>query len=306
MPTLYYQVLPLEANLRAYPKLVARTILTQLKQGQLVEGLLALPKQPVGWVRVRAEMQGISVEGYVKAFLLAKAASPTAPDLLVVFPLLPEAHLRTTVAVRITNPDLRAYSLTDPGQPRRVATDAAERVAELAAIIAYLRVDGTARYKRTPSATFCNIYAHDYCHLAGAYLPRVWWRAKALAQLVQGQKPIVRYGTTVEEYNANSLYNWLEDFGSDFGWRRTISLTEMQHAANQGEVAIICAQRINLNASGHIAAVVPEKGLHHAVWQGPRVTRPLQSQAGATNFRYGGSTWWTGRQFRRFGFWIHA
>ncbi|MBD2770152.1 hypothetical protein IC235_19875 [Hymenobacter sp. BT664] len=305
MPTLY-QVLPLEANVRAQPKLAPRNIIAQLKQGQLVEELPALPNQPAGWRRVRASVQGAAVEGYLKAFLLAKSAAPPVPDPPVALPSLPEAHLSTKAAVRITNPDLRAFSLNDPAQPRRVGTSVEARVRELAAIIAYLRVEAAARYQRTASATFCNIYAHDYCHLADVYLPRVWWRAKALTQLVQGQRLPASYGTTVEEYNVNSLYNWLEEFGTDFGWRRTTSLTELQQAANLGQVGIICAQRTNLNAPGHIVAVVPETESHKASRQGGQVSVPLQSQAGAINFRYGGRGWWTGAQFRRFGFWIHA
>jgi hypothetical protein len=110
----------------------------------------------------------------------------------------------------------------------------------------------------------------------------------------------------VEEYNVNALFNWLEEFGSDFGWRRTTSLTELQQAANLGQVCLIAAQRTNLNAPGHIVAVAPETDPHRATRKGSDVTVPLQSQAGAANFRYGGRVWWTGAQFRRFGFWIHA
>jgi hypothetical protein len=43
------------------------------------------------------------------------------------------------------------------------------------------------RYKPIPNATFCNIYAHDYCHLAGVYLPRVWWSAAAIEKLARAK-----------------------------------------------------------------------------------------------------------------------
>jgi len=299
-----YQVIPLEANLRSEPQLDSKNILTQLKQGQQVQELPPLPKQPTAWCHVRADVQSTVVEGFVKASLLKKAANMIVPP--AILPPLPEAYLTAKVAVSITNPDLRAYALNDPQQPRRTGTVSATRVQQLAAIITYLRVESAIRYKRTSTATFCNIYAHDYCHLAGVYLPRVWWRAKALTQLVQGLKPAVQYGVTVEEYNVTALFNWLEEFGPDFGWRRTLSVEELQQAANLGLVAIIAAQRNNLNAPGHIVAVVPETAQHKATRKAGVVTVPLQSQAGATNFRYGGRTWWTGTQFRRFGFWIHA
>jgi hypothetical protein len=85
-----------------------------------------------------------------------------------------------------------------------------------------------------------------------------------------------------------------------------VSVDELQQAANLGQVCIIAAQRTNLNAPGHIVAVVPETAQHTASHTDSRVSVPLQSQAGATNFRYGGRIWWLGTQFRRFGFWIHA
>ena len=302
----YYQVVPLELNLRAQPRL-AKNILAQLKQGQAVRGLPARAGQPAGWLRVRAELQGTPVEGFVKAFLLKKTAAPPVVSPPPVLPTLPEAHLSTTQPVRLTNPDRRAYSLNDPAQPGRTGLSNADKAQDLARIIAYLRVDTARRYRRTASATFCNLYAHDYCHLAGAYLPRVWWRAKALTQLVQGQLIAARYGTTVVEYNVNALFNWLEEFGPDFGWRRTVSLDEVQQAANLGQVGIIAAQRTHLNAPGHIVAVVPETEAHRATRRSGQVSTPLQSQAGSTNFRYGGrGQWWLGSQFRRFGFWVHA
>ena len=68
--------------------------------------------------------------------------------------------------------------------------------------------------------TWCNIYATDYCYLAGLYLPRVWWTAKALAAIVQGNTPPVAYDQTVRETRADDLYQWLLDSGAQFGWRR--------------------------------------------------------------------------------------
>ncbi|WP_188559691.1 hypothetical protein [Hymenobacter glacieicola] len=176
---------------------------------------------------------------------------------------------------------------------------------QLTRILEFLDVEHSVRYRPGKGLTYCNIYAHDYCHLAGAYLPRVWWRPTALAQLLAGTPVSAQYGTTVVELNANSLYNWLEECGSIFGWRRTFSTTELQAGANAGQVALICGQRTELNQPGHICAVVPELPRYPAARHGTEVTIPLQSQAGARNFRYGGYAWWKGRQFARFGFWLH-
>lgn len=183
--------------------------------------------------------------------------------------------------------------------------NAADRAAGLAAIVEWLAVDDPQhlRYQRQGSTTFCNIYAHDYCYLAGAYLPRVWWSGPALLRLAQGETLESRYGTTVSELNANSLFDWLGTFGPSFGWRRVFEPAEIQHAANQGRVCLLCAQRTQLNRSGHISAVVPETEEQRALGIA-QVSTPLQSQAGWTNFRYGTARWWLDPKFRDSGFWV--
>ena len=199
----------------------------------------------------------------------------------------------------------RAYPLGEADRPKRVAST----TAELEAIIRYLDVERSARYQPTPTNTFCNIYACDYCYLTGAYLPRVWWTDAALQSLRADQKVEPKYGVTVGELNANSLYVWLRDFGPSFGWRPRASVDELQDAANQGQVAVICARNKLLSASGHIAAVVPESApAPVAERTGNYVQLPLQSQAGRRNFCFscGHGRWWEGAQFQAFGFWTHA
>lgn len=99
------------------------------------------------------------------------------------------------------------------------------------------------------------------------------------------------YDKTVSELNANSLHNWFSEYGDEFDWRQTFDLTELQESANSGSVCIMSARRKDLNKSGHICAVVPETDHHKAVRKSGNVTTPVQSQAGATNFRYGGKRW---------------
>ncbi len=105
----------------------------------------------------------------------------------------------------------------------------------------------------------------------------------------------------------NSLYNWLVESSAAFGWARTFNIDDVQANANAGAVCLICAQRTDLNRSGHITAVVPETELHQAKRDNGRVTVPLESQAGASNYNYVTKLipWWTAAQFRRFGFWVH-
>ncbi len=204
----------------------------------------------------------------------------------------------------------RAFPLGEPGRPRRTSDDAGERVTQLRAIIDYLdsASPGHLRYKPRGSTTFCNIYAYDLCTLAGAYLPRVWWTDAAIMRMARGETVPVRYGETVRELNANALHDWLEDHGPAFGWVREIDLTTLQAAANAGEVCLIVAKRRDLNQSGHITAVVPE----HEDFVARRdaaggVIRPVESQAGVSNFRYAVNdrAWWLNSRFQSSAFWRH-
>jgi hypothetical protein len=161
---------------------------------------------------------------------------------------------------------------------------------------------------RTPKATFCNIYACDYCYLSGVYLPRVWWTAAALVRIGAGEAVPVRYGETVLELNANGLYDWLKKFGAGFGWHQVDTEDAVQLAVNEGGVAVICARRKVASAPGHIAVVVAERVPQHAAERAGGVVKlPLQSQAGARNFCYGCglSKWWAGAQFQAYGFFVH-
>ena len=199
----------------------------------------------------------------------------------------------------------RAYPLGELDRPARTAGTPDE----LTRIVRYLNVEVSARYTRTPVTTFCNIYACDYCYLAGVYLPRVWWMDRALVDIAAGHAVPVKYAETVAELNANSLYSWLRDFGPSFGWIRATSLDQLQEAANAGQVSLICGQRKQLDKPGHIAAVVPESVAPQvAERNGTQIRLPLQSQAGGHNFCFScvPGRWWEGAQFQAFGFWIHS
>lgn len=181
---------------------------------------------------------------------------------------------------------------------------------QLAEIIRWLQVDQSRRYRPKDGTTYCNIYACDYCYLAGVYLPRVWWTPSALIALTSGESVAPKYNATISELNANSLYEWLTQFGAQFGWRRIFDLNRLQDSVNKGQVGLICAQKKDPNRAGHIAVVVPESAAYKAVRTGDRarIKRPLQSQAGRQNFQYGTGArrWWNGDSFGAFGFWVEG
>lgn len=270
-----------------------------------------------GFMEVEASLSGALLRGFVSEALLKPA--PRATPIPVE---APAAEPPKTGIIAVTMPrrpgtvtkrvDLAgAHSLNEPGQPGRKGVTPQDLVEELTKIVDWLAVDdpGHKRYQPRSGLTFCNIYAHDYCHLAGVFLPRVWWTQRAVTDLALGKtvEPLIE--NTITEVRANNLFRWLREFGADFGWRQTGTPNKLQDASNQGAVALIIARRKQDGRSGHVTMVVPETGGHLARRNvAGEVTAPLQSQAGAVNFRFGTgkANWWLGDQFAESAFWIHG
>ena len=165
------------------------------------------------------------------------------------------------------------------------------------------------RWRPKSGVPYCNIYAYDLCYLAGVYLPRVRWRPGAIDAIPGSEAVEPKYGNTVSELNGNALYDWFDDYSPSYGWARETNPSALQAATNQGHVGIIVAKRTNTNASGHIAAMVPEHGNFKAQRNASdQVQRPLQCQAGRKNYKFssGSSAWWTGSQFADFSLWRQA
>jgi hypothetical protein len=288
-------------NLRSEPRVAPATRIATLPQGHPVE---KIGDGPEGWWHVRTTLNGADLQGFVAhRFLAHRADAVPSPARGIA-----EVHLREgRPDVTRASTSGRAFPLGEPRAPRRTAASPRKRVEQAHAIVEYLDVERSARYRAGSGQTYCNIYAYDYCYLAGVYLPRVWWTAPALADLAAGRPVAVRYDQTVREMNANGLHDWLGDFGHTFGWRRVGHADDLQDGANAGSVSVICAQRRDLNRSGHICLVVPERPPDEARRSGDSVLLPLQSQAGTRNFCYscGTSRWWAADQFRAFSFWVH-
>lgn len=306
-------------RLRSEPKIdkdnPTANVIARLPDGHIVQAVN--DKQVNGFREVETSLLGAHFRGFASAEFLKPAAGveevpvlqpapapPTSGIVAVSAPIKPGVvSKRTGIAT--------ALSLNEPDPPGRKGTTPDELRAELAKIIDYLAVDKPAhvRYQPTSVATFCNIYAHDYCNLAGVYLPRVWWSAASIEKLARGETVILRVASTVDEQRANDLFRWLRDFGMRFGWRQTGDLTKMQQEVNQGAIGVIVARRRLEGKSGHIAVVVPETADQTAKRNAAgQVTHPLQSQAGRKNFRRGpgGTNWWKGDQFAESAFWIHS
>lgn len=287
--------------LRSAPIVKESTKVTVLPMGHLVTKVAESPT--LGWWEVATTMNDAPLIGFVNSIYLMSANTFVPP---VAVSNISAVHLSTNGPVVRSSAGQRAFPLNEVGRKTRNGSATAQvKASELTAIVDWLDVENQARYEPTSSNTFCNIYAYDYCYLSGVYLPRVWWTQSALDKLSRGTLVSPIYGQTVNELNANSLFDWLKEFGAMFGWRRTFDINEMQKAANDGMVVIICAQNKLLNRSGHICSVVPETQLNVANHNGVSVMSPLQSQSGRVNQKYFTRNWWTSSTFREFAFWIN-
>jgi hypothetical protein len=292
-------------------------VLARLPDGHFVYHLSGKNTEP--FLEVETSLNGAYFRGFAASKFLCEVKKALPVDAIVPVPDVVEPTSgivavymprKAGTVTRRTAP-AGAHSLNESGQPGRSGETAPERRAELAAIIDWLAVDQPSheRYQPVRGATFCNIYTHDYCFLAGVYLPRVWWMPGAIERLAQGETVEPLYETTIDEQRANDLFRWFRDFGLRFGWRQTSTLTKLQEAANLGGIGIIVARRKIDGKSGHIVAVVPETAAHKAKRDNDgNVIGALQSQAGSVNFRYRAGTveWWKGEQFADSAFWIHA
>ena len=290
-------------------------VIARLPDGHVVQAVTGAEVN--GFLEVETSLQGAHYHGFAAAEYLKKTSATdsvpvptpaqTPPETGIIAVYAPRRPGSVTKRTEIAD----AFSLNELQQPGRQATTPEALCAEIAAITEWLGVDDPAhlRYLSRNKSTFCNIYAHDFCHLAGVYLPRVWWSQRSIERLATGETVTPLLGNTIDEQRANDLFRWLRDFGLRFGWRQTGTLTKLQLEVNQGAVGLIVARRKEDGSPGHIVAVVPEK----EGWLAKRdssgeVIAPLQSQAGSNNFRYGTGrlNWWMAEQFAESAFWLHA
>jgi len=297
-----YIVTATSLNMRSTPKVTGSNRITVLPQGQEVK---KIDDTNNPWWLIRTSLLGDKLEGYVNSRYLVKDSEFDEP---VKSNSITAIHLTENKTSITRNRDGgRAYPLGESNRPIRTATDTKDKIEQLKEIINWINVDLSIRYFRKGSTTYCNIYAYDYCYLSGVYIPRVWWTQKSIIELSKGKEVPVLYGDTVTELNANSLHNWLADFGADFGWMRIFSVDEAQLAANNGKVVVVCAKRVTTNRPGHICAIVSETDSFNAKCKSDgSISAPLQSQAGSNNYKYKAvNQWWTSSRFQSFGIWVH-
>lgn len=118
-------------------------------------------------------------------------------------------------------------------------------------VIDQFDVENNERYrvnKQGIGDTYCNIFTWDVTRAMGAEVPHFIETATG--------KPASSGGEGVTELNANSVNDWLNKHGSNYGWTK-VSAEEAQYYANNGMPAITSWK--NSNGHGHLQVVSPSK-----------------------------------------------
>ena len=157
--------------------------------------------------------------------------------------------------------------------------------------------------------TYCNVYSCDYCHFSKVYLPAVWWVDESIKKIMDGEEIEAILEETVELIYSSAIHDWFSEWGPSFGWKKIISLDEIQNKVNtKGGIGIICAKRREVGLSGHIVPIVPETDEHKAYRENGVVVYPLQSQAGKLNYNYFSeirANWWEDEKYSSYVFYYH-
>lgn len=191
-------------NLRSKPSVNASSRIASLPQDTQVEQLGEA--EVAGWVMIRVMLNAVLREGFVAARYLAplpRGAQAFAIETSVLDAItLPPARMAAGKrAITRTDDGGRLYPLEETGRPKVTGSTPENRSRQLLDIVAWLDCENPdhKRYQAKGGATFANTYVCDYCNLAGAYLPQVWWTADALARIAQEEKVDVAFGRTVRE-----------------------------------------------------------------------------------------------------------
>ena len=199
------------------------------------------------------------------------------------------------------------------GGTRDATGDEASRVGDTNRIVDTLKAGSSKRYKPKRDLTYCNVFAHDFAWLMGAFVPRVWWTADAVKTYEKtGEFPEPVYGKNVVEMTANGIHDWFVTWGHRYGWSKVggvdpSALTAGQSLANAGRVVIVVGDT-GKSTPGHITAMVPETETSKAKRNDEgQVTAAHQSQAGANPVTRGASDWYDAAKYKGGkATWVHS
>ncbi|MFH6996608.1 hypothetical protein ACHRVZ_01680 [Flavobacterium sp. FlaQc-57] len=244
------------------------------------------------------------MEKYIESVTSLPLINNTIPNSLITkADLLPDPESQLDSMERKENP------IADFSIPFRDLTNSASKKESIARLIDKLDVETNIRYQRTVEDTYCNVYSYDYCYFSKVYLPTVWWTPQALEKILKGQEVEAVFEQTVDRIYSSALTDWFVEWGPSFGWKRMLSVDDIQNEVNNnGGIGIICAKRREKGLSGHIVPVVPETDENKAYRENGIVVYPLQSQAGKVNYNYFSEVrkdWWNDELYSSHVFYYH-
>lgn len=159
-------------------------------------------------------------------------------------------------------------------------------------------VETNSRYARTSTSTYCNIFASDVMLAMGLEGDYSHW--------LKNNAPSNSKTKGAYELNANATYNWINKYGSKYGWTK-VSAEEAQERANAG-YPTIGIWKNPTGKSGHVVVIRPEgtapdgKTYTYSAAKGPVI-----AQAGANNFNYGNiSKGFSKNKMPDVQYWTHA
>lgn len=151
------------------------------------------------------------------------------------------------------------------------------------------------------STTYCNVFAFDVVTAMGGYLPRAWYTTEDGAFIRHGD---AYEAGRVSQVRANDLYDWLIEWGPDYGWHElTGGARAAQGQANAGRLVVISGRTVADDASevptgatythapGHISVVLAESSAQGQARPTSTIDGeyvPLQAQAGGENYSSNG------------------
>lgn len=145
------------------------------------------------------------------------------------------------------------YNASKPVTPEIVST-VEERGAELyTQVVGQFEVESNPRYavnKNGEDDTYCNIFLWDVTSAMGAEIPHY---------IDPDTNEPLSYSESdgAKHMNANRIYDWLDGYGQNYGWREATP-EEAQRYANEGRPAITIWKNPT-GGHGHAQVVVPSK-----------------------------------------------
>jgi len=158
-----------------------------------------------------------------------------------------------------TNGNVSSTAACVPVKP--IVMNTGERSAEnYSAVIDQFNVATNPRYKIRDTNgdgvddTFCNIFGWDVTVAMGAELPHWVDNKTNQPYTYDSSKSYSQNAQVAHELNANSVADWVKNYGSNYGWR-AVTREEAQAAANLGKPTIGVWK--NTGGIGHVIVVRP-------------------------------------------------